>query len=84
MTFPAWTMKLAAAAVIPAFIGVGAALSAPSTLHDAGRVVVDEAYEPGMDGIDYAAVMGPEGSKTGKMPACADPQRRGDLRPCLN
>ena len=83
MTLPAWLLKLAAAAVIPALIGVGAALSAPSAAHEA-ETVLDEAYEPGSDGIDYAAVTGPKGSQAGKLPACADPARRGDLRPCLN
>lgn len=42
----------------------------------------DEAYRPGMDGVDLAAVTGPKGSAGGRLPACADPARRGDLRPC--
>lgn len=42
----------------------------------------DETYRPGMDGVDLAAVTGPKGSVGGRLPACADPARRGDLPPC--
>lgn len=84
MTPPAWIVKLAAAAIIPALIGVGAALSAPSADSKPDRIVSDEAFEPGMDGVDYAAVTGPRAPADAKaVPACADPERRGDLRPCL-
>lgn len=83
MTMPAWIVKLAAAAMFPAVIGMGAAFSAPSP--EAGRTgaISDEAFRPGDDGVDYAAMTGEKGSETGKLPACADPSRRGDLRPCL-
>ena len=84
MKLPAWTLKLAAAAVIPALIGAGTALSAPSQHSEASRTVADEDDRPGQDGIDYAAVTGPKGAGTGNVPACADPARRGDLRPCPN
>jgi hypothetical protein len=84
MKIPAWIVKLAAAAVIPALIGVGAALSAPSATMTQPEIAADEAYEPGMDGVDYAAVTGPRApADADAVPACADPARRGDLRPCL-
>jgi len=84
MILPAWTLKLAAAAVFPVVIGIGAAFAAPSSADTKGATVADEAYQPGKDGIDYAVVTGPQGSQPGKLPLCADPERRGDLRPCLN
>ncbi|TWG50011.1 hypothetical protein [Aminobacter sp. J44] len=83
-----WLVKIAAAATIPALIGMGAAFSAPSA-RDA--VVVPPAkedtvsldtFKPGDHGIDYALVTGPRADRS-KAPACADPERRGDLRPCL-
>ena len=80
MTTPAWVLKLAAAAVIPVMIGMGVALSAPAPLADAGDVVRDESYQPGVDGVDLAAVTGPVGSLDGRTPACADP--KSGLRPC--
>ena len=84
MTFPAWTLKLAAAAVFPVVIGIGAAFAAPPLATGEGPTVADEAFGPGADGVDYAIVTGPQGSQAGKLPLCADPERRGDLRPCLN
>ena len=84
MTAPTWLLKLLAAAAIPAAIGVGAALSAPTPGSGQAETVVEDAdFQPGMDGIDYASVTGPEGSKTGRVPACADPERNAGLRPCL-
>lgn len=83
MTLPAWTTKLAAAAVIPLLIGMGAALSAPSGAVDETVVDLDGDYVPGEFGIDFAAVTGPVGSQSGKLPACADPDRKGNLRDCL-
>lgn len=41
-----------------------------------------ENYRPGQDGVDFATITGPRGSLAGKLPACADPARRGNLRPC--
>ena len=83
MTLPAWTLKLAAAAVFPALIGAGTALSAPSPATSGADIVIDESYEPGEFGVDLAAVTGPKGSGEGRVPACADPERRGALRDCL-
>ena len=75
MTPFARTMLLAAALLaLPA-----GALS--SAVPQAGTAT-DETYRPGQDGVDLAAVTGPKGSGEGKLPACADPARRGDLRPC--
>lgn len=82
MTRPAWMTKLAAAAVIPLAIGMGVAVSAPSPVSRLQDRVADADHAPGMDGIDYAAVTGPVGSSAGRLPACADPARRGDLKPC--
>lgn len=76
MTRPSWMTGLAAVALAA---GAGAAVPAPSPVTE---IVADADYAPGMDGIDYAAVTGPAGSQTGRLPACADPARRGDLRPC--
>ena len=84
MTLPSWLVKLAAAAVIPAVIGVGVAVSAPAPRVEQAAIVPDEAFEPGMDGVDYAAVTGPKGSQSVKLPACADPKRNAGLRPCMN
>lgn len=84
MTHSPWIVKLIAAAVIPVLIGMGAAFSASSPLPANTRATVDETYRPGADGVDVAAVTGPRGpSRPGQVPACADPARRGDLRPCL-
>lgn len=83
MTHSNWIVKLIAAAVIPAAIGIGSAVSAPSPLPAASDRVSDDAFTPGADGIDYAAVTGPQGpAHPGQAPACADPART-DLRPCL-
>lgn len=81
MTRPSWMTGLAAAAIALA-AGAGAAVPAPSPVTEGREIVADADYAPGMDGIDYAAVTGPAGSQTGRLPACADPARRGDLRPC--
>lgn len=84
MQTPSWLIKLAAAAAIPAVIGVGVAISAPKVVAERTVTAVDDAdFEPGMDGVDYAAITGPEGSKSGRLPACADPERNAGLRPCL-
>ena len=79
MTLPTRRLALAAAAALIALGGVPAMSSAPAP--DA-RAVRDEAFRPGMDGVDIATITGPRGSAPGKVPACADPARRGDLRPC--
>lgn len=84
MTLPAWTLKLAAAAVFPVVIGIGAAFAAPSLGTGESPAEAGEAFKPGADGVDYAIATGPQGSQAGKLPLCADPERRGDLRPCLN
>ena len=75
MTLSRRTITLAAAAAFVALAGVHAAPT-PAT------IVADESYSPGMDGVDVAAITGPKGSGAGRVPACADPARRGDLRPC--
>ena len=41
-----------------------------------------EDYRPGQDGVDFTAITGAKGSQFDKLPACADPARRGNLRPC--
>ncbi len=83
MTIPAWTLKLAAAGVIPVLVGVGVAISAPSPVVSERVTVSDDAFSSGADGIDYASVTGPRRPAEAKaVPACADPARRGDLRPC--
>lgn len=76
MTLSTRTIMLAAAAALVA--AAPAMSSAPSP----AKAVADEAWRPGMDGVDVAAVTGPKGSASGGVPACADPARRGDLRPC--
>lgn len=83
MTVPAWTLKFAAACVIPVLVGVGMAIAAPSPVSSERVVVSDDSFTTGADGIDYAAVTGPRRPAEAKaVPACADPARRGDLRPC--
>ena len=83
MTHANWIVKLVAAAMIPAAIGMGSAFSAASPTPGASDHVSDEAFRPGADGIDYASVTGPQGpSVPGQRPACADPART-DLRPCV-
>lgn len=81
MKLPAWALKLAAASVIPAMIGMGVALSAPSPVAHVSDVAVDDSYRPGADGVDFASVTGPERSGEGRAPACADPA--SGLRPCV-
>lgn len=71
------TFTLAAMAALLALGGAQAVSSAPSP-----ATTVDDTYKPGMDGVDVAAITGPKGSASGRTPACADPARRGDLRPC--
>lgn len=68
------TLLAAALLALPA-----AAVS--SAVPQAGTAA-DETYRPGMDGVDLALITGPRGSAEGRLPACADPARRGDLRPC--
>lgn len=59
-----------------------AAAPAMSSAPSPAKTVADDAFRPGMDGVDLAAITGPKGSASGRAPACADPARRGDLRPC--
>lgn len=82
MTLPTRTIALAAAAALLALGGASTVSSAPSPVVAKADTTADEAYRPGMDGVDVAAVTGPKGLGAGKVPACADPARRGDLRPC--
>ena len=85
MTIPSWIMRLAAAAVIPAAIGMSAAFSAPSTTISDSETIARDVYHSGSDGVDYAAVTGPRAPRDADaVPACADPARRGELPPCLN
>lgn len=86
MIFPVWTLKIAAAAVIPVAIGVGGAISAPSPV---GTITTDQpiastdVFVPGPAGVDYALITGPRRpADANAVPACADPVRRGDLPPC--
>jgi hypothetical protein len=82
MTLSAFMPKLAVAAFFTAAIGIGVALSAPSP-ETSRPAVADAVFEPGMDGVDYAAITGPRKPADGNaVPACADPARRGTLRPC--
>ena len=77
------TFILAATAALLALAGGPAVSSAPSPrARIEPQTARDEAFRPGMDGVDLAAVTGPKGSAPGRVPACADPARRGDLRPC--
>ena len=74
MTMFVRTMLLAALMLaLPAGAVSSAALRATTA---------DDGYRPGRDGVDLAAITGPKGSAQGRLPACADPARRGDLRPC--
>ena len=85
MTLSRRTITLGTAASLIALAGVEAVSSAPSptaTEPTVGEIVRDDTWRPGMDGVDMAAITGPKGSAAGKLPACADPARRGDLRPC--
>jgi len=85
MTLSRRTITLGTAAALVALAGVEAVSSAPSpaaTEPAVGETVRGDTWRPGMDGVDVAAITGPKGSAVGKLPACADPARRGDLRPC--
>lgn len=83
MQLPAWTVKLIAASVVPALIGVSVAMSAPSTPTSGSDVLSDANFMIGADGVDFAAITGPRASASvNRIPACADPARRGALRPC--
>lgn len=77
MKFPSWTVKLAAAAVIPVILGMGVAMSAPSKqspakVDTAGYQLGSEA-RAGDLGVDFAAVTGPVTSDVGKTRSCDDP-----------
>jgi hypothetical protein len=83
MTLSRRTITLGTAAALIALAGVEAVSSAPSPVAaEPTGTVRDDAWRPGMDGVDVAAITGPKGTAAGKVPACADPARRGDLRPC--
>lgn len=83
MTLSNWTIRLTTAALLPLAIGIGAVLAAPSPAQIERPIVFDENFVPGADGVDYAAITGPRAPARGDaVPACADPARRGDLRPC--
>ena len=77
MTLPSWTLKLAAAAVIPVILGVGVAMSAPSQPFtaslEARGAAMDDDYQPGETGVDVAAVTGPTTSEVGRTRNCGDP-----------
>lgn len=79
MTIPSWTMKLAAAAVIPLVIGVSTGVSARSLVTPETGAAIDHDYRPGEFGVDFAAVTGPMGPSE----AGADKfeSRRGDAAP---
>jgi hypothetical protein len=86
MIFPVWTLKLAAAAVIPVAIGVGGAISAPSPVDITPTeqpIEAADVFVAGPAGVDYALITGPRRpADTNAVPACNDPVRRGDLPPC--
>lgn len=83
MQLPAWTVKLVAASVLPALIGVSVAMSAPSASIAGKTFVSDHEFSIGADGVDFAALTGPRApARADAVPACADPARRGNLRPC--
>ena len=83
MTFAVWMPKLAAAALFTAALGIGVAVSAPSPAVTTRTIATDAVFQPGMDGVDYTAVTGPrKPADANAVPACADPVRRGTLRPC--
>ena len=82
MTLSTRTITLAAAAALIALGGAGSVSSAPSPVVVKAEPVAGDTWRPGADGVDLAAITGPKGSDAGKVPACADPARRGDLRPC--
>lgn len=95
MTLPAWIRSFFTAAALALLAGAGAPFAAPSPVPDSRLAddgspwagedqALDENYWPGMHGIDYAAITGPRGPRNaGAVPACADPARRGELKPCL-
>lgn len=83
MQLPAWTLKLIAASIVPALIGVSVAISAPSTPSVRLEVLSDADFTIGADGVDFAAITGQRAAaNANRVPACADPVRRGTLRPC--
>jgi len=85
MTLSRRTVTIGAAAAFLALAAGHAVSSAPSPaigLVLGQETVSNEAWRPGADGVDVAAITGPKGSAGGAVPACADPARRGDLRPC--
>ena len=82
MALSSRTITLAAAAALVALVGAQSVSSAPSPVAASAGTVSGDAWRPGSDGVDVAAITGPKGSETGKLPACADPARRGNLRPC--
>lgn len=82
MTFPAWVLNFFAIAAISAMFGVGIATSAPSSGQQ-NLPVQDEKFQLGQDGVDHILITGPRSAANNKVPACADPARRGNLRPCV-
>lgn len=82
MTFPAWVLNFFAIAAVSGALGVGIATSAPSSLQE-NQPVQDEKFQFGQDGIDHMLISGPRSAANNKIPACADPARRGNLRPCV-
>lgn len=83
MQLPAWTLKFLAGSVVPALIGVSVAISAPSGSTTSSEVLSDAHFTIGADGVDFTMITGPRSSGiANSVPACADPARRGILRPC--
>lgn len=73
MTLPSWTVKLAAAAVIPLIVGVGVAISAPSQPLPQAIDTLAGAPLPDADlGVDLAAVTGSTVSEVAAR-GCDDP-----------
>jgi hypothetical protein len=76
MTLPSWSLKLAAAAVIPVILGVGVAMSAPSQTQvqplgvKAADYAADSEMHPSKLGVDVTLVTGPTTSEVGKSIDC--------------
>ena len=77
------TLSKPAIALAAAFLALAGGQAVPSAPSPAiGTAVGEGVWQPGADGVDVALITGPKGSAGGALPACADPARRGDLRPC--
>ena len=71
------THLIATAMLAATLLGLPAGAMSPQA-----NVEAQDSFRPGQDGVDLAAITGLRGSHEGRLPACADPARRGELRPC--